>query len=480
MRKVFLENLPKRGKLIDWKNSIGLAINFIYNNLNGNFEITGYNPVNNKVKLRYLNAEEYEIFTGHLKECKISFIIGMRNRDFLYNTGDIVLDENRSLTITDFSNRKIKGKPYKMYKYKCNNCGFDCGEHYKNGIYYDEMWIYEGNLKKGRGCPVCSCNSKAVKLGINTIWDTDRWMVDLGVSEEDAKRYTRCSDKKVVVSCPHCGNRKNIKIVDIYGNKSIGCTCGDKVSYPEKFIISMLNQLNIKFVTQLSKSTFNWCKNYRYDFYLPDYNMIIETHGMQHYKNVKTWNKNIKEIQDNDKLKRDNAINNGIGIYIELDCRYSNIEYIKNSVLNSELNNNIFNVDKVDWLKCEAFALSNLLKKICNNWDKREESESVNDFSRKFNMSNTTIREYLKTGNMYGFCEYNPKEETKKGIVKSHKNQSRQLIVFKNLVKVGVYDNVNYFLKNSKQILGVEFTQSGISLACRKETPYKGFTFKYI
>ena len=36
MRKeIFLENLPKRGRFIDWKNSIGHKVKFIYNNIEG-------------------------------------------------------------------------------------------------------------------------------------------------------------------------------------------------------------------------------------------------------------------------------------------------------------------------------------------------------------------------------------------------------------------------------------------------------------
>ena len=49
---------------------------------------------------------------------------------------------------------------------------------------------------------------------------------------------------------------------------------------------NVLNYLNIDFKTQVSKNTFNWCKNYRYDFYfeLNNEKYIIETHGGQHYE----------------------------------------------------------------------------------------------------------------------------------------------------------------------------------------------------
>ena len=36
--------------------------------------------------------------------------------------------------------------------------------------------------------------SYRAKLGVNTIWDKARWMCDLGISEEDAKRIYGAKD----------------------------------------------------------------------------------------------------------------------------------------------------------------------------------------------------------------------------------------------------------------------------------------------
>ena len=71
-------------------------------------------------------------------------------------------------------------------------------------------------VNMNQGCPIC--NGSRVVAGINDIFTTDRWMVDLGVSEEDAKRYSRCSNKKITVKCPDCGKNKKIAINNIYKN----------------------------------------------------------------------------------------------------------------------------------------------------------------------------------------------------------------------------------------------------------------------
>ena len=46
---------------------------------------------------------------------------------------------------------------------------------------------------------------------------------------------------------------------------------------------------------------------------------------------------------------------------IRINCFESNMEYIKNSILNSKLIN-FGDFSKVSWLKCEEFTLCNLVK----------------------------------------------------------------------------------------------------------------------
>ena len=62
--------------------------------------------------------------------------------------------------------------------------------------------------------------------------------------------------------------------------------------------------------------------NKRYDGYIPFFEIIIEMHGEQHYKQS-GWGKNIRDEQENDKYKKRLAFENGIteDKYIEIDCR---------------------------------------------------------------------------------------------------------------------------------------------------------------
>ena len=106
----------------------------------------------------------------------------------------------------------------------------------------------------------------------------------------------------------------------------------DGISIPEKFMWNVLKELNIEFKTQLNKKDFDWCQNYKYDFYIPSLNMVIETHGRQHYEKSDRG-RTLEEEQLNDKLKKELALNNNIKNYIIVDCRKSELEWLKENTI---------------------------------------------------------------------------------------------------------------------------------------------------
>ncbi|WP_057232529.1 hypothetical protein [Clostridium perfringens] len=356
-----------------------------------------------------------------------------------------------------------------LVRHNCKKCG------------YHEWGIKPSDLLRNHGCPVCS--SREAKLGINTIWDTDRWMVDLGVSVEDAKRYTSRSNKKITVKCPDCGREKKMMINDIYKRKSISCSCGDGKSYPEKFVMNLLEQLGLGFEIEYSP---DWIDNKRYDFYVSKSNMIIEAHGCQHYngsfkriKSTKRKNRTLQEEQINDKFKKETALKNGIKHYIELDCRESNVEWIKNSILNSELNK-LFDLSKISWNKCAEFANKNIIKEVCKYWSNKRYDETTGDVGRKFDLTPQAINKYLKRGNKLGWCEYEPKEELRKSVSKKGKN-SKMVEIFKDNKSLGVFESCSELERQSEKLFGVKLFQSNIGHVCLgRRKSHKGFTFKYV
>lgn len=335
MRKVDLSNVPKRiGKnkkeVYMWKEAIGQNINFIYDEHNGSFKIKNVDQC--YIFVEY-EGKEFTLLSKYIINNDIKKLFG-KKINWKYKINEIIDDTVKSHTRKiKIINRKWDDtlsniRRNKWYQYDCLICGYSCKD--------DNTWINEDKLKMGHGCKCCS-GTKVIK-GINDIATTDSWMIEYFVNVEDVYTHTHSSIKEALMKCPTCGNLKAIPINRLY-KQGFGCTiCSDNTSYPEKAMMSILDQLKIDYKSQVSKKDFTWCNRYRYDFYLPDYNMIIETHGLQHYEECTLTNRTLIEEQENDKNKRELALSNGIDFYIELDCRKSKVKWIINSIKKSELN----------------------------------------------------------------------------------------------------------------------------------------------
>lgn len=94
-------------------------------------------------------------------------------------------------------------------------------------------------------------------------------------------------------------------------NQSCGCLKG---SYGENQIIKILTENNINFIREYIFDDF---KPYRYDFYLPDFNRLIEFDGEQHYQECSgSWGQQstLKDRKERDLLKNLYAKNNNIDL----------------------------------------------------------------------------------------------------------------------------------------------------------------------
>lgn len=304
-------------------------------------------------------------------------------------------------------------------------------------------------------------------------------MCDLGISEEDAKRYKSRSGKKITITCPYCNKKRVMRIVDIYKHKSIGCPCGDGKSYPEKFIMNLLEQLGLDFEIEYKPS---WIDGRRYDFYIPKLEYIIETHGRQHYDGSfnRIGGRNLEEERANDEFKKETALANGIKHYTELDCKESNMDYIKNSILNSELSK-LFDLSNIDWNKCAEFANKNIVKEVCDYWNNRKDGETTSDLGKVFKTDRGTIVNYLKKGTKLDWCKYNPKEELKKSALNNGFLLKKKVEIFKNNQSLGVFESCAELDRQSEELFGIKLCNSNISSCClNKRKSHKGFTFKYV
>lgn len=348
------------------------------------------------------------------------------------------------LTPKQFKKKLLSKNEY--YKNRTMLVDWENYNGYNNTIYchcliHNYEWdAMPGNLLHNSGCKFCGydkiskSNSHVIK-GKNDIATTRPDLIKYFFYKEDPYRYSEHSTKKVKMICPNCGSTKNMIISNLSFHGFSCNKCSDGISYPEKFLMCILDQLNIDYITQYRFKNFN---KY-YDFYIKNKNMIIETHGLQHYEECALTKRTLSEEQKNDILKENFAKNNNIQNYIVLDCRKSSVEWIKKSVMESSLPNILNFVEKdIDWELCDKKSLNNYMLLACEL--RKNKKLSAKEISEILNLHKGTIIKYLKKGNKLKMCEYDGKyEKEKSDMVRSIKI----VCINKNNNPIYVFNSIN-------------------------------------
>jgi len=415
---IYLENLPLKGKFIDWHNTIGSTIKGIYKDMDFSVEIVDYDG--KYLHIKYLDKDIFKIGTGNFSKCKLGKLFAEYTIDFKIEIGSSLKDNKKDLIILDreYRERVISiGKPIheKWYKYKCNKCG------------YDEGWIVESNLLIGaKGCSCCK--GMTTVEGINDIPTTAPWMVKyFQGGYDEAKLYTKSSGLKITPICDICGQIKDkeIKISDINKTHSIGCpNCSDGMSFPNKIMFNLLEQL--KYLNKINEfeteQTFDWLKfefndkirKGRLDFYF-EINSVhygVEMDGSFHSKDNSMNGQTKEESKFIDNEKDRLCLEQGVKV-IRIESLKSELEYIKNNIMQSNLSELLnFKESDIDWLKCEEFACNSLVKIICE-YKKNNPDSTTSDICKIMNLAKTTTIRYLKQGSKLNWCDYDVKKERK-------------------------------------------------------------------
>lgn len=288
---------------------------------------------------------------------------------------------------------KNKLSPFKIMAMGEKLCWFRCN----NDLHPDYSMMAKSYVN-GQNCGICA--GRKVLKGFNDIATTHPHLIKYFKEKEDAQKYSHGSREFVNIKCPDCGYEKKI-LVSKLTTRGFSCPrCGDGHSYPNKFMYSFLSQLNINYIAEYSPA---WANNKRYDIFCPEYNLIIENHGLQHYKHT-SFPRTLEEEQANDRLKKILAINNGIAEYVAIDCRKSELTHIKNSIMQSILPSILnFNEESINWIECSEMANSSMVKQAYDMW---ENGMSKKDIANELNVHYTTVERYLRRGNDSKSCHY--------------------------------------------------------------------------
>jgi transcription elongation factor Elf1 len=323
----------------------------------------------------YINAKSVIYNINGCKQCN-----NKRLREYSHEEFINLLKEKKNNTL------------YPIEKYVGMNTRilFKCNKSY----YIPHVILHSHN---NIGCIKCNNNfGKNVIKGINDLWTTDPEIAELLLDYEDGYKYSRSSNKKLLFKCPNCGNIKTSVLNNVSLLGYLSCNiCGDGISIPEKFVSNFLSMNNINY--KYDNAT-EWSNRKRYDFIIND-DIIIETHGEQHYGNSgKFKGLTIEKQYQNDQYKKELALNNGIKYYIELDCRVSILKHLKNSILNSNIPK-IFNLnlDNFNWNDCYKKTIKSKVVIASNLYDK---GLTITEISKILKCHYTTISRYLERYNV--------------------------------------------------------------------------------
>ena len=158
------------------------------------------------------------------------------------------------------------------------------------------------NHLKGSGCPDRRHN-------------TDEFIENAKKVHGDEYTYDKVdyngNKQYVIITCPKHGDFPQRPDKHLQGQ---GCPrCSE--SKGEKYVAKILDNRNIKYDRQkIFEDCRGFCKTLSFDFYLPDYNILIEYDGRQHFEPINKWggNYSLKKQQMYDTIKNEYAKRNNI------------------------------------------------------------------------------------------------------------------------------------------------------------------------
>ena len=209
------------------------------------------------------------------------------------------------------------------------------------------------------------------------------------VNKEGLEKVSASSNRRALLECPECKERKEISIFQL---SSLGFSCfycqGGE-SNPEKIVRIALEENNIDYIPQYEHPLL---KNRRFDFYLPVLNTFIEVQGEQHYQ--PRFGKNaFMKTQERDDEKRIFCKKNEIRL-CEIEARRSDLKYMINSLNETQLP-----FLKINKKQIEDKFYSNSEKKrnikIIHEYhiNKKTSSQISKEMGLNYNLVKTVIRE---------------------------------------------------------------------------------------
>lgn len=246
--------------------------------------------------------------------------------------------------IWDFQKNELN--PYYVTPGSHLKAWFKCSNGNKNHpSYYTEIRSF---ARKGRRCPYCSHNKISYYDSIGYLYPekVSNWNYEL--NQDTPYDLSPLSSQKRWFNCEDCGTPYIALISTVTRrNRSHKCRkCGETYSKGEQKINKWLsdNQINFEIQKEFNGLTGIGNGNLSYDFYLSDYNLLIEYQGEFHDGNTRRQTReDIKRQQEHDRRKQQYAESHNIDLLEIWYYDFNNIDEILFTKLIKEGSNYVEN-----------------------------------------------------------------------------------------------------------------------------------------
>lgn len=221
--------------------------------------------------------------------------------------------ENNKISISEFISRfrKVHGDLYEYYpetilgateKMKIN-----CIKH---GDFHQTPTIHQ----KGGGCSSCAYEKNGREKKITLQEFLDKAKAIHGLKYDYSHVFWDNQHSKIEIGCIKHGLFNQTPRNHLRGS---GCPFCNS-SKGEEIIRIVLAELGVRFNEQQIFEGLKDKRSLKCDFYLPDFNLVLEYNGIQHYKSMQLWGgeEAFKQGKKRDKIKEEFCRKNSIGFEV--------------------------------------------------------------------------------------------------------------------------------------------------------------------
>lgn len=283
-----------------------------------------FNPNYEFSEFEYKHTEYKSVVIN--KELNTKHLINPYN---LLNHSKNVLSLINAIDKNDYCIKYANTIHNNLYDYsEFNYVGINIDTIIKCHIHGVFMQTYHRHINS-QGCPKCS----SIKRN-NAQINTTNYFIKKSIEKHgNMYNYTKSiyitAKNKLIIICNKHGEFEQQACNHLTGRGCPKC----KSSKGELKIINYLENNNIKYETQ---KRFDKCKNILplpFDFYINEYNLLIEFNGEQHYSD-KNYFGLLKDVKKRDKIKLDFAKKYGFNYLIIKYDKYNRIDDILNKKIN--------------------------------------------------------------------------------------------------------------------------------------------------